>query len=169
MQGQSLWQTLLPAPLLSTPVAVPLGVVVVDKHGNLSCFSAEGSRLWARQLNQTLFYSAPLMARQALFIATAAGDLWKIDPASGATIWTRSLSAPVYATPVASPWGLLVGDNQGTLQLIDFESGRSLASHQVEGPIQSQVLVTGNRLYFGSRSRNLHALELLTGGGRAGE
>lgn len=152
------------APLLTSPFGLAEKILQLDKAGTLTAMNLEGSILWRTNLNQACFYSTPLVAAHSLFVATAAGDLWKLDPSNGQVIWNRSLGKSIYAPPVSSSAGLLIGDNSGILHLIDFDSGRTLAVHEVEGAIQSQVLVTGNRLYFGSRDQNLHALQIISGG-----
>ncbi len=159
--GQLLWQQVFAAPLLSSPVLHADNIVVLDKSGTLTALSPAGTILWQQNFDQPCFYSAPLVVRDAIFVATAAGVVWKVNPSTGQIVWARQLEGSIYATPVASDVGLLVGDNNGSLSLLDFDSGRTLASYRVEGAIQSQVLVTGNRLYFGSRDRNLHALQLV--------
>ncbi len=162
--GNLLWEKTFAAPLLSSPVLLPVGgIVLLDKKGTLTALSAEGTLLWTRALDQPCFYAAPLVNDGKLFVVTAAGTLWKLDPDTGQTIWIRNLGGSVYATPSNTDAGLLVGDNDGLLSLIDPDSGRTLAEYRVQGALQSQVLVTGNRLYFGSRDRNLHALQLKRG------
>lgn len=162
--GQLLWEKSFAAPLLSSPVLFPDGILLLDKAGTLSAMSIDGTLIWQRNLNQTCFYAAPLVTDSGIFIITTAGTLWRLDLENGQVIWTRSLAESFYATPVISNAGVLVGDNTGMLYLLDPDSGRTLANYKVDEAIQSQVLVTGNRLYFGSRDRNLHSLELIRGG-----
>ena len=160
-KGELLWQQLLSAPLLSSPVLVDGNIAILDKSGALTVFNPKGDLLWKNNIDQTSFYSTPLVVGDAIFVATAAGDVWKINSSSGQTVWSRPLGGSIYAPPVASDAGLLVGDNDGSLYLLDFDSGRTLATYTVAGAIQSQVWVTGNRLFFGSRDQKLHALQLV--------
>ncbi len=160
-KGELLWQQLLAAPLLSSPVQLGENVAILDKAGTLTAFSPAGVLLWENHLAQSSFYATPLVVGDAIFVATAAGAVWKINASSGQTVWSRPLGGSIYAPPVASDAGLLVGDNAGSLYLLDFDSGRTLATYNVAGAIQSQVWVTGNRLFFGSRDQKLHALQLV--------
>jgi parallel beta-helix repeat protein len=159
--GHLLWEKSFSSPLLAAPVISSTNIFLLEKAGILTAMKRDGVVLWQYDLGQPSFYSAPLVAQGALFVATAAGDLWKFDPASGQPVWKRSLGGSIYASPVYSSAGVLVGDNDGILHLVDFDSGRTITSYRAGGAIQSQVLVTGNRLYFGSRDRNLHALQLI--------
>lgn len=161
--GSLLWRKELGQPLLSSPVAIPGGILVLDKAGRLAAFDPAGKQLWARALHETGFYARPLVSGDGLFVATAAGRLWKLDPRNGQVVWRRQLGAAFYAPPVSCGPGILVADNDGLLQLVDGDSGRVLAQYQAGAAIQSRPLVTGNRLYFGSRDRNLHALQLVRG------
>ncbi len=160
-QGGLLWKRGLDAPALSSPVVTPEGPVVVSRAGTLHAFDRQGGLRWKRELSEPCFYGAPVHAEGALFLATAGGGLWKLDAASGETVWRVPLSGPSYATPLAFEGRLFVGDNGGTLQVIGAESGDRLAAFSAEGPIQSTPLLVDGRLLFGSRDARLYALDLI--------
>ncbi len=161
--GNILWQLQLSAPLLAAPISLGEDLLLLDKEGNLERIDAEGKKVWRYALQQTCFYAAPAGDADDLFVGTAAGELWKFEAASGDLVWRRKLGAATYATPTLSAQLVLVGDNAGVLHVVDRESGAELMTQRVGGPIQTQPVLTGNRLYFGSRDRNLYAFKLIQG------
>lgn len=162
--GRLLWQHVLPAPLLTQPASVTDGLVVLDKAGTVYRYSVQGQLVWSLPLQQTCFYAKPLIDGDVVYIATAAGGLWKISLADGKPVWTSDLKAPIYASPRVKEGVVVVGDNEGVLHIVDKDRGVVLAQMSVEGAIQSQALMTGNRLYFGARDQKLHALDMQWGG-----
>ncbi len=162
LSGDVLWRHTLPAPLLSEPALIPGGVVVLTRAGLLMAFDPSGGELWRRDLAETCYYAAPVVAEDALFVPTAAGALWKIDAQSGTLIWRAAVAAPVYATPLVADGRVFVGDNGGTLQVFGAESAALLASYRVGDAIQSRPLLWQGQLLFGSRDQKLHAIALLS-------
>ena len=158
LAGKLLWQRQLPAPLLTTPALTPEGPVVLDKDGQLVAFSPTGERRWQRDLGAACYYGAPVAADGALFAVTTAGELWKLDAKSGATIWRRGGAGPIYATPALWRGRVVYGDNDGILHLVGADSGTVLAKFAATGEIQGTPLVLGDRLLIGSRDHSLYAL-----------
>ncbi len=158
--GGLLWQARFAAPLLSTPALTPEGPVVVSRSGEVVAFDPRGRERWRRSLDETCYYGAPVHADDALYLATAAGNLWKLEATSGRTIWRRNDLGPVYATPRILGRDLLVGDNEGVLHLFDIDSGERLTRFAAGGAIQSRVAPFAGRLLFGSRDGALHALKI---------
>jgi outer membrane protein assembly factor BamB len=163
-QGELLWQKQLPDPLLSEPALLPGGIAVLTRAGLLVAFDSAGKELWQRALKETCYYGAPVFSHEALFVPTAAGALWKIDPRNGAVVWRVATRAPVFATPRVAAGRVYLGDNGGTLQVFGAESAALLASYQVGDAIQTRPLLWQGRLFFGSRDQGLHALDLITPG-----
>jgi len=160
LAGQLLWQQQLPAPLLAGPALTPEGPVALDKAGHLVAFAADGSKRWQRDLGAPCYYGAPVHAAGALFVPTTAGDLWKLDAATGATIWRLSGAGPIYATPALWDGRVLFGDNNGLLHVVGADSGERLATYAVGGEIQGTPLPVGGQLIFGSRDHQIHVLSL---------
>lgn len=161
LTGAPLWTVRLTAPLLTPPALSAAGPVVVDRDGTLLGFDRDGHERWRQPLAEPCFYGAPVVAGEAIYLATAGGNLWKLDAESGAAIWRRPLAMASYATPVVIDGRVFVGDNSGLLSVVGADSGDLLASFQAQGPIQSPVVQFAGRLLFGSRDAGIHALDLV--------
>ncbi|MBE0504055.1 MAG: PQQ-binding-like beta-propeller repeat protein [Desulfuromonadales bacterium] len=159
-QGRLLWERPGPAPLLTPPVKDDKGIIILDRAGNLSAVSVDGTRLWQLALNEPCYYAAPVRTEEGLFVATAAGALWKIDPASGAILWRKDGFGPIYATPLALHKRLIVGDNNGSLWLVGAISGNSLARRDFAGALQGGPIAFADGIALGSRDQQLHYLTL---------
>lgn len=160
LQGRLLWERQGPAPLLTPPVKDGAGIIILDRAGNLRAMSVDGTLLWQQALDETCYYAAPVRTEEGLFVATAAGALWKINPASGTIIWRKDGFGPVYATPLAVKDRLLFGDNNGSLRVIGAISGNILARLDFPGAIQGGPVAFASGIALGSRDQQLHYLTL---------
>lgn len=164
LSGQELWKVSLGEPVLTSAALTPEGPVVVTRNGQLSAFSSAGRLRWRRQLGETCYYSSPRYQAEAVYLATAAGSLWKLDAASGETIWRLSDLGAFYSSPFISGKRLFIGNNSGQLYAINIDSGVVLSSFKAGRDIQSTAVLFGGRLVFGSRDNNLYALDLIEPG-----
>lgn len=161
IHGALLWQRDLGAPLLSTPAVTGAGPVVLSKGGLLVALDRQGRERWRRDLDETCFYAAPLAAGDALYVATAAGSLWKLEAASGKVIWRLTGFGPIYASPARIDGRILVGDNDGIISVVGADSGDLLASYRAGGAVQSTPTVFADLVVAGSRDGRLHALQII--------
>ena len=158
LQGRLLWERPGPAPFLTPAVRNGEGIITLDRDGNLSARHTDGTLLWQKALHETCYYAAPISTKEGLFVATAAGTLWKLDPASGATIWRQDGFGPFYATPLAVKERLFLGDNNGALWAIGAISGNILARLDFAGAIQGGPTAFSGGIALGSRDQQLHYL-----------
>jgi len=159
-EGTQRWRFETGSPLRAAPVALEGGAVAVNRAGKVVALTGDGSLRWSRDLDEECFYAAPLVADGAVFVATAAGALWKLDAASGETLWRVDVGSPLFATPVAVHGTAVFGDNCGRLHVVDLVSGAALGSFSSGDAIQSPVSVLDGLLLFGSRDGRVRALEL---------
>lgn len=158
LKGEVLWQVALGAPLLSTPAVTPEGPIVVQRNGDVVALDRSGRKRWKNALGEICYYSAPLASGADLFVATAAGRLWKLRAADGTPIWTQSGFGPIYSTPTLNRNRLFFGDNDGNLSVVDAESGTVLSQYRLDGEIQGKPLLSGQRILFGARNHKVYAL-----------
>jgi outer membrane protein assembly factor BamB len=159
-QGRLLWEHPGPAPLLTPAIGNGEGIIILDRDGNLTSLSIDGAILWQQALDEACYYAAPVRAEEGLFVATAAGALWKINPDTGAIIWRKDGFAPIYATPLALQKRLVLGDNNGSLWVIGAISGNILARRDFAGAIQGGPVAFAGGIALGSRDQQLHYLTL---------
>ena len=167
--GEQRWRFTTGSPLRAAPVSLGDGLVAVNRAGRVVALDASGQLRWERALDEESFYAAPLVADEAVFVATAAGSLFKLAADSGATLWRRDLASSLFTTPVLTDGRLAVGDNCGRLHLIDMLSGETLATFAAADAIQSPPLVLDGQLVFGARDGFVRAVSLQVPSRRAGE
>jgi len=160
LAGQELWTKKLAAPVLSSAALTPDGPVVVARNGQVSAFTADGQLRWRRELAEPCYYSAPLYHQGMIYLATAAGMLWKLDAASGELVWQLSDLGAFYGSPMIAGQRLFIGNNHGQLFAINIDSAEILTTYQVGRDIQTTPTLFAGQLVFGSRDGNLYALRL---------
>lgn len=161
LDGSLLWQYQFPAPLLTPSLRSGEMIISTDKEGHVIALNREGTPLWKRDLKETCYYSAPIRSDDGLFVATAAGTLWKLDPDSGNVIWRRNGFGPIYSTPLISGQRLVIGDNDGDLWAIDSISGNRLDQTKIGFPIQGgPTAFNDGAIALGSRDQRLHVVTI---------
>lgn len=158
LTGRLQWKWSGRAPLLTSPLWDGERIVILDRDGTLTALRADGTLLWQKALGETCYYAAPIESEEGLFVATAAGALWKIAPATGRTIWRQSGFGPIYATPLALGENLLFGDNNGTLWGVGAISAKTLMRLDLSEAIQGGPIPFANGIVLGSRDQQLHYL-----------
>lgn len=158
MQGALRWTFRTPEPQLSALALSSAGPVLLDRVGHLFALTDKGQLRWQRDLAAPCYYAAPVVAQQAVYVATAGGDLWQLNLDNGNVIWRRGGLGPVYATPLLFDDLIVVGDNDGRLSAVNADSGDLLATVTAGGPIQGGPVRLGKWIGFGSRDQALHIL-----------
>ena len=161
LAGKELWTTAFAAPLLTGAALTPEGPIVVARNGQLKAFDRDGGLRWQRQLSELCYYSAPRYYQGALYLATAAGSLWKLDAASGELIWQLTDLGAFYGSPLIVGRRLFIGTNDGRFYAIDIDSAEIAARFRAGRDIQTTPAWFFGRVVFGSRDGTLYALDLL--------
>lgn len=159
--GTTLWSRDLGAPLLTPPAITPFGPAAISREGMLVALDRAGEERWRLDLSEICTYASPLYHHRALYLATAAGTLWKVDAENGNLIWRRPGAAPLYAAPLLDAGRLVLPDNDGTLHIVGADSGDILTTYEVGGAVQGTPARVGNLLVFGSRDHTVYALRFL--------
>ncbi len=163
LNGKELWSHKLSAPVLTSASITPDGPVVVARDGQISAFSTDGHLRWQRELAEASYYSGPLYHQGMIYLATAAGQLRKLDAVTGELIWQLSDLGAFYGSPLLVGQRLFIGNNRGQLYVVNIDSAEILATYQVGRDIQSTPVMFADQLVFGSRDGNLYALKLFEG------
>ena len=107
--------------------------------------------LWGRAL---------LSSDGALYVGSTARFLNRIDPETGDILWRTRTEGISTAAPVEGPDGLIyVGSTVGTLYAIEPEAGEVMWTIDAGDAIHGTPLVVGDRVYLGSTSRDLVAVQ----------
>lgn len=174
--------------LLTRPIVAGNTVFTLDAAGQVSAVARNGALAWSRSLvpEGQRPDSGPggglAIEGGVLYVTTGFGGVHALDPASGGTIWTTELGAPIRAAPAVADGRLIVVLRDDTAFALDARSGRMLwrvrgaasgaglfggASPAVEGPLAVIPFSSGEVLGVLARNGIQVWGTAVTGGRRA--
>lgn len=105
--------------------------------------------------------ATPLLHEGTLYVGSADGGLYAVDPATGTVRWRYDAGAPVYggARP-HGPDALLFGTMDGSVIRLDLRTRHETLRVRTGGGVVTTPVVAGDRLVVGSRDYLLHAFDL---------
>ncbi len=124
------------------------GAVFVNTYqGELAAVGEDsGTVFWRKELSA---YSNIAADWRGLYLSDASGQVWSVEPSSGAALWkneeflNRGLSAPAVLADY-----LVVGDFEGYLHWLSADNGKLLSRVRVgSDPILAPPVVYDDRLY----------------------
>ena len=126
---------------------------------------ATGHVEWTRPLGGNITPGPVVGANGTIYVATNAGVLHAIDPATGTDVWTFDGGAPYIAgadlstSPLILPSGSILWPGPQDTLFDLSASGQALWSHRLSGTVLSPVL-SGTRVYVGLMSGSLRELDV---------
>lgn len=123
--------------ILTGPIAAQGLIFTLDAGGQLTAVSRSGQIAWTKSLVPPgqMEDNGPgggfAEADGVLYVTTGFGDVFALQPATGATIWQRTLSAPVQAAPAVADGRVIVVQRDDNGFALDARSGEIL--WQVQG------------------------------------
>ncbi|MBU0609272.1 MAG: PQQ-binding-like beta-propeller repeat protein [Armatimonadetes bacterium] len=153
--GHPLWDRNTGAPIRCQPVYAGGRVFVGNGAGKVYCFSPEGQKVWARQLDDGISGRLALVS-QLLIVSTTRGAVHALDPTTGKPVWRQDLQSPDLPTPVfapvtAAPPLALVGSDNGYLYLLKAASGQPVGEpYYTRGLVRQPAAVDERVIAFGS-------------------
>jgi outer membrane protein assembly factor BamB len=82
-----------------------------------------GLERWASRLNTVAAGGAPAVSDDAVVVVDTRGEVYRLDPATGARGWDFALNTPVYGPAVITGSAVLIADGSGELSALDPASG----------------------------------------------
>lgn len=155
------------------PPAVGNDVVVVpNTHNNgakaLALRASDGQRLWEQDLRNAESVpmppkSAPLVARDTVYLGLADGSVVALDVANGTrrTGFTFKARDAIWGQPVLRDGTLYVTSMDHTLYALDPDTGQVRRSFRANGAIPGSVAF-GRYLYVSSLDETVYALDPAT-------
>lgn len=133
--------------LLAEPVSVNGRVFTLDAGATVSAFDlSNGARVWRVDLtpdseDDGLFGGGLATDGKLLYVTTGFEEVIALDVASGATVWSTNLQAPVRAAPTVSDGRVFVVTVNNQLVALAADDGRRLWNHT--GATESASLLGG--------------------------
>jgi outer membrane protein assembly factor BamB len=123
--------------LITGPIVAGGRIFTLDAMGQVTAVTRGGQVAWTRSLVPD--GGAPdggtgggfAEAGGVLYVTTGFGEVWALDPATGRTLWSRTLEAPVRAAPAVADGRVIVVQRDDTAFALDARTGGVL--WQVQG------------------------------------
>jgi outer membrane protein assembly factor BamB len=91
------------------------------------------------------------------------GRLYALDAATGTSLWSAAVRAPIYANPVIVAGLVVIGDLSGSISAFRLDDGRRVWSIRTGSYVYSSAAVWRGVAYVGSYDGRLYALDIRTG------
>jgi outer membrane protein assembly factor BamB len=118
--------------IVTGPIVAGGLVYAMDAAGQLTAVTRDGRIAWTRSLvpEAQIPDSGPgggmAVAGGVLYVTTGFGEVFALSPATGGTIWRRTLEAPMRAGPAVSDGRLVVVLRNDTAYGLDARTGGTL-------------------------------------------
>jgi outer membrane protein assembly factor BamB len=157
--GKPLWQRSLETPLARAPLALPGRIAVLGRDGRIVLIDAGTGEPAARAgpFGPGSHLSA---LNVGLAVADPAGTLTVIDPESGRTHWSASVTDSPTAPAGQCGGVVLVGTAQGTVAALSAGEGRLLWRTRIGEAITTAPGCFRRLAYVGSADNRLHAFKV---------
>ena len=160
--GQPIWRQRVEGTVLSGPLLAGDRLYVATEEAPEGTVYAlaltDGRRLWSRRAGSV---AAPLaLDGPALYAATEAGLVLRLNAEKGSVVWRRALPGAVRAGPVPTALGLVVATTSDTVFLLDPETGAVRARSATPGAVVGTPAVSGSRLFLATTAGRLLEIAL---------
>jgi outer membrane protein assembly factor BamB len=123
--------------LITGPIVAGGRIFTLDAAGQVTAVTRGGQVAWTRSLVPAR--GVPdggtgggfAESGGVLYVTTGFGEVWALDPATGGTLWQRTLEAPVRAAPAVADGRVIVVQRDDTAFALDARTGGIL--WQVQG------------------------------------
>jgi outer membrane protein assembly factor BamB len=106
------------------PTAARGSVYLALSDGTVRAVGADtGIERWATRLHQVAAGGAPAVSDDAVVVVDTRGEVYRLDPATGARGWDFALNTPVYGPAVITGSAVLVADGSGEVSALDPATG----------------------------------------------
>lgn len=164
--GQPLWTKTFEETGFGAAAAIGKDRLYVgDLNGIVRCLAiADGAEIWKRDLGAEV-YAGPTLIDDNLLVTSEGGTLHCLNIADGTDRWPAfSIEAPLRCSPTISSGRVVLAGCDAKLHFIDIGSGKEVAQVEIDGPTGSTAAMSGDRIYFGTESGTLFAIDAPAGG-----
>jgi len=173
--AEIIWQKNINVSLSAEPIYWDDKVYAVDYSGLLTCFDSSGTTLWDYDMFGDVI-SKPAIFEGMIAIATLQGDLIILNAKSGEQIQTigfdETIIAPLKIFNYTGPQNLLmpkytksnaaiiISTSEGKVICYDLETLQEhWVNNDAKGMIESEPLLIGNKLIYGSWDGHLYCID----------
>ncbi|WNO08263.1 PQQ-binding-like beta-propeller repeat protein [Teredinibacter sp. KSP-S5-2] len=107
--------------------------------------------------------SSPVVAGQTLYVGSATGTFYAVNPYSGEVKWTYKVSTPIRATPSVFGKYVYFTNLGGEVTALNRKNGSVYWVFATGGRVVSQPSVIDGKVIVGGRDAHLYGINALTG------
>ncbi len=143
------------ARLTADPVVAGNRIFTLDSASQVTAVGTNGQVQWTRKLvpasdkDRDASGGGVAFGENTIFAATGFGELFALDPATGATRWRQKLDAPVTSSPTVSEGKVYVITRDSRAWALDVSTGR--IKWQIAGAPSEATLMGGSGPVMTSR------------------
>jgi|JI8StandDraft_1071087.scaffolds.fasta_scaffold39120_2 outer membrane protein assembly factor BamB len=143
--------------------------VAINRKGEIEAWSLQGRRLWSRDLAKTELSSGVVLSADRVLVGSSTGQLLALDANTGATVWTRQLSASILTPSLVAGDRVVTIANDGTVTGTALSTGQPVWTFDVQVPAVSirgnaaPILYNDDTVMLASGGGRLYAVDLSTG------
>jgi len=178
-QGAAAWTFDTGKPIKARPAVAGDAVYVVSDSGFLHKLDKRsGAERWRAKVDAVAparlpgsdaksrwdrYGSSVVVDGERLYVASRDKNLYALDVATGRELWRRAAHDMMTATPTLWRDLVLFADFAGKVQAVDARDGKPRWSYDARLPVAGDLVVDAGRVFVGSRTYDLIALDAATG------
>ncbi len=165
--GQRIWRQDIGGGFLAPAAIHAGGVYVGDVDGKFFAWNAQdGKPLWQFEAGGTIDNAAnivPTNGRARVVFGSQDMNLYCLDAEHGEVVWKATLPDQIRCQPPCAEGFTFVAGCDGKLHSLRVQSGQEGGNYDLEGPTGCTPAIQGSRLYVGTESGRLLALDWKSG------
>jgi len=157
--GRELWRAPAPYPVFGPPTLAHGKLYVGMGNGNFVQSAEQVRALAVQEMREAGRPEAEIAEAEKRL--GPAGEVWCLDPATGAVAWRYRVARTVLGAVAAGDGRLYFGSSDGLLHCISA-AGKPLKTWNARDPIMTSPALGQGHVYFGTAAGRLHCLNAET-------
>ena len=104
--------------------------------------------------------SSPALAKGTVYVGSEDGDVYALNAATGAKLWSYTTENEVYSSPAVANGVVYVGSEDSKVYALNAATGAKLWSYTTGDLVNSSPAVANGVVYVGSGDGNVYAFGL---------
>jgi len=122
---------------------------------------SNGKTVWQKNVGTVL--TEPLIAEDAIYVATLAGKVFKYDALTGTKKWSFNAGEQLHSSPAYRDGLVVFGNDAGEICAISAESATEKWRFSTGSAVIAPVMISSGKVFIGSTDGRFYALRLSDG------